>query len=214
MLGHHGLCELCLHSAEFIHSSCPTCALPIAGPVALQCARCTLDRRALDSCTAVFEYGGQLGVALKRLKFAKRSDIAKTLSPLLLPRFYEAASQADLALAVPLHRQRLKTRGFNQAQRLLIPLARSAKVPVCRNGLHRIRNTDAQARLPAASRASNVDGAFRGTKSVCGQRVLLMDDISTTANTLRAAAAALRNAGATEIHGFVVARAQFAPAKG
>jgi ComF family protein len=204
-----GLCAGCRDSCEVIDIACPTCAQPIAGPVPIACARCRLRRPVLDSCTAPYEYGGQIAVALKKLKFQKRSDLARTLQPLLCTAFARAAILTDVAVPVPLHRRRLSTRGFNQAQRLLLPLARHCQLPVARGALRRIRDTAPQAQLNAKERAGNLRAAFEASEAVTGKRVLLLDDIRTTGSTLDAAARALRRAGATEIHAFVVARADW-----
>ncbi len=185
------------------------CAAPLSGPKALRCARCRLRRPVLDSCTAVYEYGGQLAVALRRLKFNGRSDIAKSLRPLLVDAFELAAKRADLALPVPLHRRRLASRGFNQAQRLLIPLASACQIPVARTALRRRRNTEPQAQLPAKARRANLQDAFEAKGGIRGKRILLVDDVRTTGSTLDAAARALRRAGAAEVHAFVVARAEW-----
>lgn len=205
------LCSTCVLSCEAIGAACPSCALPIAGPRDLVCARCRLRRPSLDSCSAVYEYGGQIAVALKRLKFQGRSDIARTLSPLLLPRFTQLASRCDLALPLPLHRKRLADRGFNQSLRLLLPLAAASEISVLRTGLKRCRDTKSQARLNAKQRVANLRGAFEATASVAGKRVLLLDDVRTTGSTLNAATRALRRSGATEVHAFVVAQAEWAP---
>ena len=196
-----------MQSCEAIGQACPICAAPLSGPAALRCGRCRLRRPALDRCTAAYEYGGQLAVALRRLKFQGRSDIAKSLRPLLVDAFSTAAKQVDLAVPVPLHRRRLATRGFNQAQRLLIPLAKACQLPIARSAICRIRHTQPQAQLSAVDRTANMQDAFEAKAAVRGKRVLLVDDIRTTGSTLDAAARALRQAGATEVHAFVVARA-------
>ena len=204
-----GLCTLCLESCSLIDTACPLCALPISGPCPIPCARCIQQPPPLDSSEAAFEYGGQVALALKRLKFGGRNDIAKTLRPLLQARFSRAAVRSDLALAIPLHPRRLRQRSFNQAQRLLLPLAKRCHLPVARDALRRIRNTSPQARLSAARRRSNLEGAFRAGRRVAGRRILLLDDVSTTGSTLNAAARALKQAGALEVHAFVVARAEW-----
>jgi ComF family protein len=163
----------------------------------------------LDSCTAVYEYGGQVAVALRRLKFQGRSDIAKSLRPLLVHAFAASAQRADIAIPVPLHRRRLATRGYNQAQRLLLPLARACRIPVARSVLCRMQHTQPQAQLSARARSANLQDAFEAKSSIRGKRILLCDDVRTTGSTLDSAARALRRAGATEVHAFVVARAEW-----
>lgn len=204
-----GLCELCLQSSEAISIACPTCAKPLSGSRAISCADCQQKTPDITSCTAVYEYGGQLAVALKRLKFSKQSNIARSLRPLLQEPFAKAASGCDFAVPVPLHPRRLAKRGFNQAQRLLVPLASKTHLKLARNLLIRTRNTPAQARLNAQDRASNLRDAFAMRGEVAGSKILLVDDIRTTGSTLGAAALALKSAGASEVHCFVVARAQW-----
>lgn len=204
------LCGLCLDSCEAIGNACPTCALPIGGPMPLRCARCMQRDLGLTSCTAAFEYGGQLRAALMRLKFSKRSDIASSLAPLLESSFAVAAARCDLAVPVPLHRTRLRKRGYNQCQRLLAPLARSQSLAVDKLALVRVRATDPQAKLDAKTRRGNLRDAFRANPvHLGGKRVLILDDIMTTGETMRSIARTLRRAGAREVHAFVVARAEF-----
>ncbi len=121
----------------------------------------------------------------------------------------EVRAACDVAIAMPLHSSRLRKRGFNQAQRILVPLAAHCDLPVLRTALTRIRATPAQSRLSRPQRAANLKGAFRATSKVAGKRILLLDDIRTTGATLGEAAKALRKAGAREIHGFVVARTEW-----
>jgi ComF family protein len=143
------------------------------------------------------------------LKFSGRNDIAKTLRSMLQERFRQASETCDIALAIPLHRSRLRQRGFNQAQRLLAPLAAHQSLPEARSLLRRTRATPAQSRLSRPQRTANLRNAFEAGTSAKGKRILLLDDIRTTGATLEAAAEALRRAGAREIHGFVVARTEW-----
>ncbi|MCP4444110.1 MAG: ComF family protein [Myxococcales bacterium] len=201
-----GMCTLCFESCEPIGMACTRCARPISTSQRCPCAR---SASALESCTACFEYGGQLAVALRLLKFSGRNDIAYSLSGLLSGRFAYTAAICDLAIAVPLHRTRLRKRGFNQAQRLLSPLAKMHQLAQPRRLLVRHRATPAQSTLSRAERTANLRGAFRAAAGVRGKRILLLDDVRTTGATLQAAATALQRAGASEIHGFVVARTEW-----
>lgn len=203
-----GLCPRCMESALPIETACPGCARPVAGARPVRCAPCRRSPSVLHHCTACFEYGGQVAVALRRLKFAGRNDIARSLRPMLAAPFARASVGCDLALPVPLHRSRLRKRGFNQAQRLLVPLAAELGLPRQPSALIRTRSTPPQSRLPRAQRVANLRGAFHAQPSVVGKTILLLDDVRTTGATLEAAAMALLDAGAREIHGFVVARTE------
>lgn len=110
---------------------------------------------------------------------------------------------ADVAVPVPLHRSRKRTRGFNQAAEI----ARYLSIPAI-PALKRTRATKSQTDLPAEARHANVRGAFtlrRGVE-VEGRVIVLVDDVSTTGATLEACAQVLLDAGAREVRALTAAR--------
>jgi ComF family protein len=173
--------------------------------------RAALFDGVVEKSYAPFRYGGELALALRRLKYAKRPDIARTLAPLIRAPFGHAAAEADLVIPIPLHWRRQWVRSFNQAERLLYHAARGQPVKIDRRSLRRVRHTPFQARLPAYQRLANIVGAFRVHRRrhavIGGRRVLLFDDVASTGATFLAAATALRAAGAAAVLTFSVARA-------
>jgi ComF family protein len=168
----------------------------------------------MESVTAPWRYGGELGRALRRLKFGRRPHLARELAPLIAP-FLAAVVDAgaiDIIVPIPLHVRRLAQRGFNPPQALATASVKHAKLDTAieTRALRRVRHTAPQTGLDAAGRAANVRGAFavapRRAARVAGKRVLLVDDVVTTCATLGAAAHALRTAGAAAVLGFAVAR--------
>jgi ComF family protein len=111
---------------------------------------------------------------------------------------------ADALVPVPLHRRRLRQRGFNQAA----DLARHLGLPAV-HALRRVRATHPQVDLPAPQRHANVQGAFALSNtraSVHDRIVVLVDDVATTGATLEACARVLKNAGAKEVRAITAAR--------
>ena len=225
-----GLCAICAESLYELGPACPRCAEPYdspPGPAGLLCARCRRQPPPFQTTHASYRFGGELAVALRRLKYDRRPDIARALAPLVAPALRRALQRVDVVMPMPLHWRRFSRRTFNQADLLLrraYPLA-SAPAPgqtpepaglpdatIDRLSLCRVRATSAQSSTSAARRARNVASAFavrpRRRHRVMARRVALFDDVMTTGATMAAASRALLAAGARSVVAVCVARAE------
>lgn len=134
--------------------------------------------------------------------------LASPLARLMWDYLEKTPVQADLLIPVPLHAKRLRERGYNQSELLAIELGKLTSLPVLTNRLMRRKYALPQARTKSVEeRRANLADAFV-CRSGCleGRRVLLIDDVCTSASTLDACAAALKVGGATSVWGFVLAR--------
>jgi len=146
---------------------------------------------------------------LHRYKYARDVSLAVPLSRLLTERAPLDPAAYDLIVPVPLHIDRLRWRGFNQAQLLAAPLARRAGVPIDAFVLERVRATQPQVELNNVERRRNVVRAFRVAEPerVRRRRILLVDDVYTTGATAHECAKALMRAGGHSVDVLVLARA-------
>jgi ComF family protein len=204
------LCPGCEATLPVITSACPRCASPYDHPdVHGECGACQQDPPPFRRALALYRYAPPVDHFIRALKFHQQLGLATWLGEQLAGRLADVSPRPDLILPVPLHRSRLRGRGYNQALELARPVARALGIPLDARLLTRTRATAAQSDLPFTARSRNVKGAFavRDSAAVTSRRVALVDDVMTTGSTLRAAAAALRAAGAGEIEVWVIARA-------
>lgn len=142
-----------------------------------------------------------------QFKYGGMRVLAAPLAALMLAAHLDLLAQADAIVPVPLHANRVRRRGYNQAVLLAHALGEGAHLPVALDALERTRDTRSQVGLTRAERHANVGDAFVARDWAPGSCVLLVDDVCTTGATLCACAAALRRAGATRILALTFARA-------
>lgn len=203
------LCAACAGDLPTLDAACARCALPLPGLDAGRlCGRCQRHPPPQTGCTALYRYEAPIDRLLTAHKFAGDLAAGSLLAELLAahPRVQQLAAEADLLVAMPLHRQRLRERGYNQVVELLRVLARQTGIAHPADLLQRDRATLAQSDLSAGQRRRNLRGAFRVTRALSGQRVLLVDDVITTGTTVAEAARCLRAAGAGAVHALALAR--------
>lgn len=138
-------------------------------------------------------------------------DLAKPLAFLIVSHFAllnNAISPPHAIIPVPVHKKRLKWRGYNHAEELARHLGYAFSIPVLANALAKIKHTSPQMKLNREQRLKNVEGAFKAPNPdlVQGKTILLVDDVYTTGATMEEAAHILRSAGASRVFGATVAR--------
>jgi ComF family protein len=172
------------------------------------CRDCAGGRgpRALAGATALGLYDGAYRDLLRRVKYRGQPFALSRLAPYAARHALRRLPLPDCLAPTPLHDQRLRGRGYNQAEALASFLGGILGLPVC-SVLRRARLTVPQSRLTRAERLENVRGAFvcDPASLVKGRRVWLIDDVLTTGATADACAEALRAAGSGEVFAFVLA---------
>ena len=196
------LCEPCaaaLPALPAVH--CRICAVPLeSGSV---CGPCLRRPPHFDRVIAAYTYSYPVDALVHALKYGGELAVARLLGEALAGI---EASRPDLLIPMPLSPQRLRERGFNQAQEIARLVGARLQIEVAPDICRKIVETPPQATLPWKERARNVRGAFVCDADLEGLRVAVVDDVITTGSTLNEFARVLRRTGAIEVAGWVVAR--------
>lgn len=217
VLKEHGplpFCPHCTTGIHFIHSPlCPRCGIPfpITEGEDHLCGECLVTRRPYAVARAVGLYDETLLTAIHLFKYRGRIGIGKALGNIMADF---AGGMWDMnvfsvIMPVPLHRKRLRERGFNQAVILARQIAKRFSLPIDFLTLKRTVFTEPQVGMGREDRSANVRGAFtvRKPERTAGKRILLVDDVYTTGSTLIECARTLLNAGADSVAVLTLAKA-------
>ncbi len=216
------LCRICRQQLRLIDSPlCRVCGRPFDQLSERDhcCGDCLDTPPPFDMARSAAIYRAPLDALVQKLKYDGRLQTARPLGELLRAAFWRhwAARPVDLIVPVPLHRRRLRSRGFNQVQIMLRHWSRPGPegilapvaAAIASRVLVRQRHTPAQAGLDRQDRIRNVRGAFEvaAPEAVRDRRILLVDDVMTTGATIAACARSLKRTGAARVDVLTLARA-------
>lgn len=201
----YGLCDRCVSKIHW--TSTKTCG--ICGKILSEqdphdlCGDCRRRGRVFTRGYTCTRYGLYERTLMTALKYRDKPHLARELGLALADRLSMEDVRPDLVVPVPVHRDRLARRGYNQAELMARACCAASGLPLQTDILCRLRDTRAMKSLGAAERRENLEGAFglvRGAgDKVRGRSVLLLDDILTTGSTADACAGVLLQAGAREV---------------
>ena len=198
------LCHACAAELpQLAVARCPLCALPaLDGQI---CGHCLAKPPHFDATLAAYAYDFPLDKLVQSFKYGHRLAVGAWLGRQLATLAQDLPP--SIVIPLPLHPQRLRERGFNQALELARPVARAHGWPLESMTCRRVRHTPAQAGLAFRERISNIRGAFQCTRDFSGCDVVLVDDVMTTGASLDECARTLKLHGARTVTLLVVARA-------
>lgn len=210
----HWLCQDCLDRVRPLPDlHCPRCAEPWPREAGL-CAACRADAPDFSGAFCLGLYEGPLMDAVHALKYRGLRAVARPLGAAMAqamlwadwPPSVPGVTRPLQVLALPSHPRRVLRRGVDHSAALAGALSTSLGWPLAPRRLHRRRATADQVGLGIHERRANVADAFASGPWE-GESLLLVDDVLTTGATARAAAAALKRAGAGGIWLATLARA-------
>lgn len=209
-VGRLALCAPCRAELPGNTPACRLCALPLPAPGV--CGHCLRQPPPQAASLSPYRYAAPFDALVPRLKFSRDLSVARLASQLLADHLQAlpvdaAPSMPELLVPVPLHRARLRQRGFNQALEIARGLGRALDLPVGARTARRLRDTVPQSRLGARERRRNLRGAFTAELPADVRRVAVVDDVMTSGHTAAEMARCLLAAGAAEVQVWTLARA-------
>jgi len=201
------LCAFCLDGLLLITPPiCPRCGRPQSDDEL--CSGCDGWQAAIYAIRSPYCFEGAVRQAVHQLKYNNLRAIAPLLGRLMMNYLTSHQIPGEVLVPVPLHRRRLRERGYNQCQLLAKELGKLAQLPVVDDCLVRVRSAPPQARSAnVEERRDNVLGVFACRDDrLKGKQVLLIDDVATSGATLNACAVSLKESGAKSVWGLTLAR--------
>jgi ComF family protein len=188
------LCDACRHDLPLLQNQCERCHRQLSAQQSGLCGHCLTQPPAYHRCYVFWDYALPMDYFIKQLKFSHQLHYAQMLGRLFSEKIVSSYAQDQLPQAIipmPLHRQRLRERGFNQTLEIAKPVSRALAIPLLKNSCQRIRATRPQAQLPARARKKNLQQVFRIIDLPPEiNHVAILDDVITTGHTANALAAA------------------------
>lgn len=204
------ICSSCIDELPWNFESCKQCATSLKelNSETAICGSCIANPPSFTQIIALFEYQDPAIKWITSLKFNQQLKYARILGKLLAIQIQKRQQPLpQLIIPMPLHKKRLRERGFNQALEIAKPIAKQLKINLDFESCQRVKPTVAQSSLPAKERYANVKSAFALTKPVQTRHVAIVDDVVTTASTVNELSKLLKKSGVEMIEVWCGARA-------
>lgn len=160
----------------------------------------------IEKATSLYYYarGGSVSKILHGMKYYGRKRLCKQMGRVIATELLDTGffDGIDYILPVPLHKSRLKIRGYNQSELLAMGISELTSIPVITDALERTHNNATQTHKSASGRWENAEGLFKITEktfSLHGRHLLLVDDVLTTGATISSCIDALKAVDSVKI---------------
>ena len=210
LCGSHGdseidLCNECRRDFSLNASCCIRCAIPL--PENGLCGSCLKKPPSFDDCFSPYLYQAGIADLIGDFKFNTQLQAGRLLATLLGDAILKQQRELpDKLIPVPLHKHRLRQRGYNQSLELAKHLAKRFQLPIDNRSCVRTHYTESQSSLPKQKRKANVHQAFTVKEHFDATHVALLDDVVTTGSTVNELAKLLKLSGIEKVTVWSIAR--------
>lgn len=200
------VCVACIEFMSPIGPACRYCAYPLPDSHLLVCGRCIKTKPYFDRAVINYIFEEPLRSLLHQFKYHNSLYLGSFLSYLILLSLNKHTQFPECLIPVPMHPQRIKLRGFNQAAILTRLLAKKLNLPYDLTHCQKKINTEPQAHLNGEQRQKNLRHAFQA-KTLPWNHVAIVDDLLTTGSTANELASTLKKSGVQYVEVWCCARA-------
>jgi len=198
------ICEKCRKKLSYIESPrCLKCGKPVDNAETEFCYDCSRVKHLYSQGLGVWAYTNEIKNSIYQFKYHNKREYGAFYGYEVKNRYESIIKSwgADVLVPVPLHKSKLRKRGYNQAEIIAKSIGRLLDIPVDSQLLSRKKKTLAQKELNDKDRLKNLENAFIiGEKVVKYKKVIIVDDIYTTGTTIDACAKILLDAGAAKVY--------------
>lgn len=200
------LCRNCLSNMAHLGHCCRICLAPIERQAGNICVPCS-ESVPFDQVVALTRYMPPVSDLICRLKYRHHIYLAKILGALLANHIKNnRQTLPELLIVVPLHKQRIRQRGFNQAVEIARTVSTKLGLKTDYRCIEKSKITPLQTTLNSQQRRNNLKGAFRLRHPIYAKSVAVLDDVMTTGATVSAIASLLKRNGVCRVEAWVLAR--------
>ncbi len=208
-MGDRGICQGCLDDLPWNRHACLGCALPLPDLTSsgTLCGKCQKSHPHFDRTLAPLKYEREVAPLISGFKFRNRLEYGKLLTQILADFLEEHIDhRPELLLPVPLHKNRLRERGYNQSLEIAHLLSKRFGIPIDFQSLQRHRDTEHQSELNYTDRRKNIKHAFTLTQPLNIKSVALIDDVITTGETVAEISRLLKRGSVQQVDVWALAR--------
>lgn len=198
------ICDACATKLQYVREPyCLKCGKQLKTAEKAICDGCSRQKIVIDEGRAVFIYDDIMRKSIYRFKYNSRKEYAKYYASEIYKVHKDTIRRwnPDIIIPIPLHKSKMKSRGFNQAYLIAKEVSNLTKIPVKDNIIYRAKRTEKQKNLGENDRRGNAKNAFKmSSDGVQYLSAMLIDDIYTTGATINSAAKTLKDGGFTKVY--------------